>query len=288
MSRSHRVGSIEEFGTMLLDTEDLDPLYVALVGAQMPEDQMKRWLFAYWCCYHAGTSCYISESPTPEVYWSRMLEMASNQNPNPLGTRWPRGHERRHFRGGKAMDAVVDYCAMGGTPENLVDDFIGPRGQEKVPYAHLRARVTKLPQFGPWIAFKVADMLERVLGVPVDFSEADVLMFDQPYKSALQVFSEDWKMMTTDDGPSIVKFVAHTLGARFGTRVAPPVTERDPRMVGLQEVETILCKWKSHKSGHYPVGIDSHDLREGLQLWAKVSPTAAQMLSVAPRGDLNG
>lgn len=267
---------------MLLETQDLDPLYVALVKTPMPPDQMKRWLFTYWCCYHAGASCYLSEF-TGDRYWAHMLNMAANVVPNPLGTRWPRGHERRHFRGAKAVDAVGDYADIG-TPEEIVGAMIaaGP------VYRDIREQVTRLPQFGPWIAFKVGDMLERVLGVPVDFAEADVLMFDQPFKSALAVYADEWALPQTGTPKEAVTFVSAKLQGRFYGHVAPPhIPGIVPRRVGLQEVETMLCKWKSHKSGHYPVGIDSHDLRAGLAEWATVSATARDMAANAPKGDLD-
>ncbi|GAG17632.1 unnamed protein product, partial [marine sediment metagenome] len=36
----------------------------------------------------------------------------------------------------------------------------------------------------------------------------------------------------------------------------------------LQEVETVLCKWKSHMNGCYPMGKDTREITEGLAPWA--------------------
>jgi hypothetical protein len=279
MNRSERVPTIEAFGTQLIETLDLDPLYVALVEAELPQEQMKRWLFAYWCCYHAGASSYLSER-TGLNYWEAMGHMARNILPTPMGGRWPRGHERRHFRGDKAIEAVGYYTSLSyDKPEKMVDDFAkaGPK------YPAIRTAVTTLPQFGPWIAFKVADMMERVLGIPVDFSEADVLMFDQPFKSAIHVYYHwygDLDVPKVPNDKQRVSIVAQRLMEQWDHIEAPP---RFDRMVGLQEVETILCKWKSHNTGHYPVGIDSVDLKAGLAEWAPYSETAQKLL-VASEG----
>jgi hypothetical protein len=164
-------------------------------------------------------------------------------------------------------------------PETMVDDFAkaGPK------YPAIRTAVTTLPQFGPWIAFKVADMMERVLGIPVDFSEADVLMFDQPFKSAIHVYYHwygDLDVPKVPNDKQRVSIVAQRLMEQWNKIEAPP---RFDRMVGLQEVETILCKWKSHNTGHYPVGIDSVDLKAGLAEWAPYSETAQKLL-VASEG----
>lgn len=289
MDRRERMNSIEEFGARLLETGDLDPLYIALAKAPSLRDPalLARWLFAYWCCYHAGASSFISEC-TGDGYWETLRIMAENSQPTPTGERWPRGHERRHFRGAKAVSAVEAYRTRFVAPEAPVEWFsVGA----PLPYKTLRDRVTTLPQFGPWIAFKVADMLERVAGVPVSFDEADVMMFDQPYKSALLVW-DDWgangngseiarSTVTTNDEK--VRRVARKLGMFFAGKTAPP---RHDRPVNIQEVETILCKWKSHNTGHYPVGIDSRELRHGLEAWAPHSAVAHELYHYAPGGGL--
>lgn len=281
-----RMASIEDFGADLLRTGDLDPLYIALHFSGLPEAQMKRWLLAYWCCYHAGASSFLSESEGMG-YWSNLRWMAQNpdNDPSPTGGRWPRGHERRHFRGDKAVRAVEDMRENFETPEQLVDGIIkaGPS------FKNLRAKTMELPLFGPWIAFKVGDMLERVLRVQVDFTDADVLMFEQPYTSALAVWNANphgaseiaRSTVTTDD--ERVRRVVKQLLIHFGEDPAPPfVDDASARAVNIQEVETILCKWKSHLSGSYPRGNDIHELRHGLAPWAEFNETAAKILEAAP------
>lgn len=279
--------SIETFGAKLLASGDLDPLYIALRGAQLETDQLRRWLFAYWCCYHAGASSWLSEQ-TGDNYWSWLYVMADNQIPAPppldnSNERWPRGHERRHFRGNKARDAVNAYRTRFGSVENLVEYLeIGGRvyAPEWESFSEIRTRVMSLPQFGPWIAFKVADMLERVRGLNIRFIDADVLMFDQPYASALEVFRSSLssgQQHQSDD--QAVRTAALILCAHFSQHLAPPDRRR---AVNIQEVETILCKWKSHLSGSYPLYLDSHELRAGLAKWSATCKTAERLFNAAP------
>lgn len=98
--------------------------------------------------------------------------------------------------------------------------------------------------FGPWIGFKAADMLERVLGVPIEFSDEIALIYKQP-REALQ----------------LVNYSYENLLNHFSRFPAPPGKDRP---CSHQEVETILCKWKSHIGGHYPLGKDSHELKDAL------------------------
>lgn len=281
MNRTTRIATIEEFGQQLLETGDLDPLYIALVGANLEKNQLRRWLFAYWCCYNAGASSWISECETPEEYWKSMAWMARNDVPSPLGERWPRGHERRHFRGQKAINAVEHYTIAFPQPEMISLEFERPiriNGSTGLPFQTIRDRVVKLPQFGPWIAFKVADMLERVMNVPIDFKDSDILMFDSPFESALEVWNNRLAMGDETSPSMAVRKTTNWLVNYFSRHYAAP--PRRDRPVGIQEVETILCKWKSHNNGSYPMGLDTHELHEGLEKWKIVSKTAHRLLLV--------
>jgi hypothetical protein len=272
--------SVEDFGRQLIDTGDLDPVYIAISQVEWPEEQRKRWLVAYWLFYHPGAACYMSDLKVME-FWGQVGIAAVNELAPPVGDRWPRASERRHFRGDKAVNAVRELGRRFGVPESLVD-FVA---QPAPSYPQLFNRVCSLPQFGPWMAFKVADMLERVLSVPVDFDLGSVTMFDDPKKAALMVarnklgLPENAKMKDPDG--TIRQVVEHLID-QFKDLSAPPAHDR---AIGYQEVETVLCKWKSHTNGHYPVGKDCREIREGLEAWAKVSPAAAEFLHYMPSGN---
>ena len=254
---------MHEFGEELLKAGDLDPVYNALHKVdrfEVPRTQLRRLLLSYWCCYNLGESAWISEQ---DDYWGAMGDMAENVIEAPIGGRWPRGRERRHFRG-KAAVKSIDYLSKKyPEPETAVYYLEGLKKYEIV-----RNRVKEWPMFGPWIAFKVGDMLERVLGDPLDFTDSDVFFFDSPQKAA-----ELWAGYA--GGKHAIRQACAFLEEKLSDFKAPPSYDRK---LGIQEFETILCKWGSHKSGHYPVGIDTRELQESLHQWAKVSPTAAGML----------
>jgi hypothetical protein len=253
------------FGRALLDTRDLDPVYVAIHGAKLPEPQLCRLLLAYWCFYH------LSEQEGPN-YWQAMRVAAENilsprdaQHGLPAG-RWPRGAERRHFRGDKCVRAVR-YLSTH-QPEiivrNLVDTCRSDEG--------IMRKVQKWPMFGPWIAFKAADMLERVYGAPIKFNPKIGLMYDEP-RMGLDMLL----LQPGNEGRFLGRTSAYEhLLREFARRQAPPALDRP---CGPQEVETILCKWKSHMGGHYWVGKDIHEVRSGLEGWGD---TARAMQKACP------
>jgi hypothetical protein len=149
--------------------------------------------------------------------------------------------------------------------------------------ADVRRRVMEQPLFGPWIAFKVADMVDRVFRRHMDFSQSDIFMFDTPTEGAV-MWADEWAAahllvdVTAPRSEAVkIKAALAYLESELKEFAAPPFNDRP---LGLQEFETILCKWKSHRGGHYPLGKDTHEIAEGLAAWSTVSETARNMMAV--------
>lgn len=279
---------IEQFGRHLIVSGDLDPVYIALHKMELDEPQLHRWLIAYWCLYHCGAACWLSEQKG-DRFWAGLLDAASNTEPAPTGDRWPRGHERRHFRGAAARNAVIKLTErFSSQPEGMVSYILGgTRLTRGIPFEEVSGRAQEYPLFGPWIGFKVADMVDRVLGVRVDFTEAAVFMFKDPRMAALKLWRLKAGLPDTAHPKdaraenAIVHEVVKHLVIEFSDLQAPPLNDRE---IGLQEVETVLCKWKSHMNGHYPLNNDIDEIVEGLLSWQTASETARSMKwNIPPR-----
>jgi len=248
------------FGRLLIETGDLDPLYIALWEAKLSKSQITRWLACYFCFYHAGLSCWASE----QGGWNVLDKIALG------GTAYPRGSERRHFRGAFAVEAVRRLRTQFRDAEEMLTwiGSAGPRADK------VMQRVRTLYGFGEWIAGKVPDVLERLKIAPIQFVDRDVdLMFDSPKKGALEVA----KRYAPSDDPLLSAH--HYLIGNLGHLKAAP---RYERRINVQETETIFCKWKSHLGGHYPLGKDSIEIRHGLLKYAGCK-TAQRMLKVLPK-----
>src|SRR5260370_30516793 len=85
---------------------------------------------------------------------------AKNETPTPFGGRWPRGAERRHFRGGAAVKTVAGLQQRyGARPEDMVAfPLHGP-----LDIRSGIARAQSPPPFRPWVAFQGAAPLAAVL-----------------------------------------------------------------------------------------------------------------------------
>lgn len=235
--------SVEEFGRILFETEDLDPLYVALVGANLDGDLMRKWLVAYWLFYHVGVSSDIASA---DDFWDRVIQLHDTA---------PRGTERRHFRGRSSRDAIEVLSYFD--PVSLVDDIIG----EEPTAESIGRQARLLPQFGPWISWKIADMVDRVLNITVDFSEANVAIYGDVVKAATMV-SDRWG---EDFG---LDEVIERLLRAFTGHLAPPFYDRP---INIQEIETVLCKIKSHWHNHYPLGKDTVEIYHGFHGWGDLA-----------------
>lgn len=248
----------EQFGRYLLDSFDLDPLYVILAQSGMHDNQMKRWLLAYWIFYSAGVSSRLSEVSNPKAYYDMMEQ--GNEN------HWPRGHERRHMRG-QTFDKTLASLRASGPPEKVVD--VLTRGRTFENHTNI---VRRFYGFGPWIAFKIFDMMERVLKIPTDINNVNLYIYRDPVKgAALWKFGDQNHPITSDELWEVVC----ELMTIFGGYMAPPYLDRP---LSPMEIETILCKAKSNVNGHYPLANDVFDIMHGLPGWGDTAQELERLL----------
>ena len=273
VSRNYTRLDVVEFGEFLLKSGDLDPVYIALHNVPWSRDQVYRWLVAYWCLYHCGAASYISQFEGKK-FWHKMYDAASNEDGEPpIGKLWPRGSERRHFRGDDAKRAIRKLRRNYHQPENMVE-YLCEAADETNDYEAVAEAVKEHYLFGPWMAFKVVDMIERVLAIPINFENSAVFMFSTPVKGALAVYE---KYLFSDrplqDQEDKIEAAVKYMQEKLGHYDAPP---RNERKINIQEIETILCKWKSHMGGHYPINNDIDELHEGLKGWGKEADSFAE------------
>lgn len=265
--------SIEEFGKQLIASGDLDPVYIMLRRARekgvMDDVQLKRWCLVYWCFYHAGVASFIS---TNDKFWYFMHVAAANTSPvahcGKLG-RWPRGAERRHFRGEAAKCAV---SWLEGNYSSSPEEFVNG----KMAHCNFKSAfqsILNVPQFGPWIAFKVVDMLVNVFDSTMDLSNASLHIYKEPGEGA-ELACKHWGIDV-----STRRTALDTAIARLRPALAnyPPLHAPD-RSPGIMEIETVLCKWKSHMKGSYPLMKDTKELKHVLTGWGETAGVLKELV----------
>jgi hypothetical protein len=255
-----RLGAVE-FGRQLLQIGDLDPLYIALYEAELPKPILCKWLLSYFCFYSAGVSCWVVAQ---KDYWKAMEIIPAS------GTDFPRGAERRHFRGKLAVEAIQRLQEEHVDPVEWVS-WVGKVGPAVKPIVK---RVKLLYGFGDWVSWKVPDMCERLGVMDARFEDDDI---DLMFSSSIQGATEISNRYCPSQNPVMAGH--RYLIRKLGTMLAPPDYQR---RINVQETETICCKWHSHLGGHYPVGKDTIEIKHGL-LKYKESPVAQQLLKTINR-----
>lgn len=277
LSRNYPRIGVVDFGRRLIESADLDPIYVGLQQVSLPQRQLARWLTAYWLFYSAGFASYASEQKG-EAFWRTLLDAAHNTKPTPFYERWPRGSERRHFRGAVAVEAVTRLKRrFADAPEGFLEALKdGPADM-----ASVQKRVQEYYLFGGWIAFKVADMLDAVCDYPVDQSDLECFLYDTPRKSII----DNWqsgaiplKAKTTED--ALIEAFHWLQKQLAGVKVPHKPLLKEPDWFAL---ETVWCKHKSHMNGHYPLGKDILEISAGTLPWMRCSETAKRFHAALPR-----
>lgn len=243
-----------QFAEDLIVTGDLDPVYhMVYQGLQkgvLSEAQALRWILSYWFFYHSGVSSRVCTLGRAKFWESLQGGLKES----------PRGTERRHFRGPAAEKALSWFSSTYPDP---VDAILALRPYKSFP--RFSSRVREWPLFGPWIAFKAADMCERILGYEIDFSDCDLAMYSSPLQGAKDL----------DPSGDVKGVVARALRGLDGT-LAPP---RNDRQVNLQEAETCLCKAHALWNGTYWLGKDIYEVRHHhLPGWGPIADALEECL----------
>jgi hypothetical protein len=145
--------------------------------------------------------------------------------------------------------------------------------------AQVMAVVKGWEGFGPWAAFKAADILERLGLVKIKFDLATA-MYESPREGAMQYWRDEGEPALS--GKSVGEWAVGQLLEKLGRYMAPP---RYERTIGLQEVETILCKNLSYLHGRYKVGEDIDACQKALERF-KDCALATQLMAAGVRGKL--
>ena len=256
-----------DFSRNMVLSKDLDPVYVAAKHSLPDPDQRDRWLLAYGLFYHIGAASYFSEFQE-ERFWDLVAAAALNEQSTPVGGRWPRASERRHFRGQFAVRCVEELRTRHPRPETFMEGMISHAPDVRA----VRGYVESHTGFGGWASFKFADLVDRVVGRPVEF-DTDTAFYDTPIKGAHLLYRERFPESVEVSNQTAVSHAVEVMGAEMLGLMAPPFGDRP---IALNELETCLCKFKSHIKGRYPIGKDLHEGLEMTSKWRKVSCTAEE------------
>lgn len=240
----------QEFAEITIKTNDLDPMYSVIYGLNRskPRDWMGRFIMYFLLFYDAGGAADEADagSNDSEEWWATLKMLAADPKTK-------RGTERRHFRGENARKAIEN---LRNRPinqpwamlEHMYDQEtgLGTALPQPITYTNFYNRMTTAyagTQFGPYFIWKLYDIFNVCLGMPISLSRDEALKYmpEEPRKAALHFFGSFEEGL--DKVTSYIKDINHPVNPQH--------------WCGYAEAETVLCMMKGFfKTKTHTIGDD--------------------------------
>lgn len=247
--------SPKEFAIAIVTSGDLDPDYILmhnlLNAHEMDREQVAKWIFLKAVIYNS------------EQELSFLLGKIKNIDNLKKGAERNKTSELEIIRTWKNLENLSQkfggWLIMAATipkPVNLRLDWL-----------------RSIHGFGPWAAWKVMDLLDRVLSFPADLSGLDFRKaYTFPLKGMLLCAGEpesNLPRLLKDDAyyAQILRAGLLCLGEAKELYSRP----RMDRKLSLLEFETVFCKYHSYVHKKYKVNQDLLKLRERFEKSEHVS-----------------
>lgn len=234
----------------MLYSQDLDPLYPVLRHLQLGMDREQAlwlsFLYVAWYNLPSGWAAY-------NAYPHEIDLLAHFADPT-----WPTGTERRANRGGKVKDHILSYRLALVGHRSQHDWYTKGLNMNPTRRRHLHdnwrivnERLQELFLNGRWAAYKHCEVLAKVNGLPLLAPDMGHAFSSGPREGLEMLYGP----LAGNDSTTIAEL--DTRGEDLLYRL-----QSEGHQVEIEEVETILCNWKSLVKGKYYVGNDIDELQE--------------------------
>ncbi len=221
----------QQFAEDLVTSGEIDPPYI--LGANLVGEVSWFWqcsFFLYYFLFYdlkGAADCATSR----EYFWEYVDRVY------PTATR---GAARRHFRGKNGLEAIR-ILKEYGSPVSIFEALYN------LDYGKLCKHIDenfKGAQIGPYFAWKLMDIFDRCLGMPVTLTLEDAITYlpDVPRKCIKRV----WPEASVEQALTKVLTSIEDL----------PAPGMPGRNCGCAEAETILCAMEMMVKGSYKMGSD--------------------------------
>lgn len=255
-----------KFGRHLMESEDIDPLYPVLRHLQQDMDEEQAlwhsFLYVAWYNLPSATAAF-ARYPTPRA---GVVDLANEG--------WPTGVERRNHRGVSFALArhLQSYLAAtkrgqarwyreGVGTHQVTDTQALLAGLPKDRFSNqwnwhiVNERLQMLYGNGRWAAYKHCEVLRRVNGMPLEAPDMGHQFSSGPRQGLATLYGD------LEGQTSAVIAELDRRGLDLQKRLV-----RRGLVVDIEELETILCNWKSLLKGKYYVGHDIDELQEQIMV----------------------
>jgi len=242
-----------KFSHKMLETKDIDPVYPVLqeLNKGLMMDEQEFWLsFLYVAWYNlpVGLTAY-TKCPEPDL---RILPK--------IDWSWPTGIERRANRGGKVVFHIESYLK---TVAEYGDQYVfytkdldfSKQADPEQNWRIINTRLQTLHLNGRWAAYKHCEILRRVHGLPILAPDMGNAFSSGPRQGLALFYGE-----VEGNSPAAIELLDEQ-ALDLQARMAKWGVEVD-----IEELETLMCNWKSLVNGKYYIGHDIDELLEQMHV----------------------
>lgn len=241
-----RFPALYKFAKNLIASEDIDPLYPVLKHLQKDLDpEQKLWhsfLYVAWYNLPSATAAFTEYS------------LPNKQLLKHIDPKWPTGIERRNNRGGKVVGHIDSYLKIIEVTKSQKKWYWEGLSRDKEPednWRILNERIQTLHGNGRWAAYKFCEVLRKVNNLPIQAPDMGHQFSSGPREGLAMLFGEI---------PGQTSEVIDQLNAQGDVLIEK--LQKLGLDVGQEEVETVLCNFKSLMKGKYYTGHDIDELQE--------------------------
>lgn len=280
MLRTAPLAAFAEFGRHMLDSADIDPVYPVLrqLIADLGLDNAEaEWLVILYLAYYEITSALTAFRTHPEPGSTSIFHDEQT-------LKLPTGIERRGLRQAHLMAAHLNEWVGrfdGQSHFTAVRDWFA--NDSYFNAGVLDGYLTGIDFNGRWASYKAIEVMQKVLGWPVAHATAGHEGSTGPRKGLTLFFPE-----VKGNGPKAIDLLDEQTDVLMRAARAHGVE------VAVEEVETLLCDFKSLAHGRYYVGHDTDLMLEGILRPGVSEQTRHELLCARAalpdhyRGELNG
>lgn len=233
-----------QFGDRMMRLSDHDFSHVVMANAPWTQEETERVFLAYRWFMHVGTACWLASVADIEQFWQRLESEYDTL---------PRKIDRHQTRGARGWQTINYARQISSEPSEILDVWY-PTGSS---FAYCYHELIKVPDWGPSNVWHGYDMAERVLrwrNLPgVTLKESEDYMYDYPWEVLREYTDEEY--------PKSVD-VARRMLDEFAYLPAPPFGDRS---INMQELETILCRFRKYRKNRYEFGKDKATVIKNLK-----------------------
>jgi hypothetical protein len=282
--------SFATFAERMLASRDIDPVYPVLRELVARPDIEGSWLTVLYLAYYNLPSALIAYHRHPEPSGAILTDQST--------LKLPPGVERRNLRDPHLMadhiyqwlsaanGAMLSSWMWDAKSDMLTHLFwqIFPDEPPEQNYQRVWQAVMDVRHNGRWAAYKATEVFQKVFDWPLRASDAGHENSTGPRKGLALLYGDE----PEGNSPDVIDELN-----RRTDQLGVELTKRGVN-TAVEEVETLLCDFKSMAHGRYFVGHDTDlMLEQGLRqlpapLWEKLAEARSKGLPHEYLGEVDG